>query len=203
MSAESRDSLQELWAGNQEEEEMTADFAELTARSVAFNSKIRRRNLVESVVGVLVVLLCGVGALIAPVSVVQAACALTCVGVVVILVILHVHGPPEAPAPADFDTEAFMARHVDHLRREAKLLRWVPVWYIGPLLPGMLLIEGWVLYAAWPAAVANSNWSGLAAHVGFQVAVIGGVFAMVIFVNWRASVGLAADADALDARGSD
>ena len=196
MSNEPRDPLQELWT-HQQEETMTVDLSQLTARDDLFNSRIRWRNRRETAAGVLVLAAFGAAAVAAPIPVVQVSAALLCAGVLVVLGILHLRGAPEGPPPADVDTDAFLARYTAHLRREAKLLSWVPLWYIGPLVPGVLLLEGWVFGAAWPVVVERGAWGELAYHLGIQVAVIGGIAAAVIWLNWRMAAALEAEADAL------
>ena len=45
-------------------------------------------------------------------------------------------GPPNADPSAD--TAAYLNAHRDELRHQIKLLRWVPLWYLGPLVPGAI-----------------------------------------------------------------
>lgn len=155
-----------------------SDPAACNARATAFERKIRRRNFIEYAAGVLVTVLFGGSALgaIAKGEVLITAGLLTIiVGVWVALWNLRQRGSnlerrPEEPC-------------LDHLkrqyRRQYEALRAVPLWYIGPMVPGVALF-----YFGVAEGVARTlGWSEALSGLAKPVAISFGIFAAIALAN--------------------
>jgi hypothetical protein len=113
-------------------------------RADAFARTIRRRNMREFVAGALIVLaglaigVAGRGTLD------RIGGGLLALGAVVVCVVLVRKGS-DGPAPApDEPTHRVLAYERHELERQAELLSHVWLWYLGPVIPGVvvLLIDG-------------------------------------------------------------
>lgn len=145
-------------------------------RSTRFERTIRRRNLIESAAGGVVIVLFTAGA-VAAASVGEwafaAAGALVVAGTAFILWHLHRRGSNLVRRPED-DCRTHL---LGQLARQRDLLRRVPQWYLAPLLPGICAVYG--ITAAkvaetrgWETALAGV-WQPFVATIAF-----------FIFVGW-------------------
>ena len=126
--------LKALW---QEQAVTVAAYSpdELRVRLVRQRRTLHLRNVIEYVAGVLVMAAFGFIAAVRDDVLVRAAAGLIVVGVVLALWQLH-RRASAAPVPAEGDLMAF---HRQQLTRQLAALRSVPLWYLGPLVPGMAL----------------------------------------------------------------
>ena len=112
--------------------------AEIREKSTKFEGRIRSRNLRETVVGVLVILVFGYYMVRFPAPLQRAGSLLTIAGIVLVIYRMNGMAAPEK-APADCGFENCVAFHRRELERQRDLLRTVWRWYILPLVPGILL----------------------------------------------------------------
>lgn len=143
---------------------------------------VRRRNLVEVFASGLVVAFLGAAAVDAGPNLEGLALGLIAAGALVVAVTILLRG--EAPrAGTAMGTADFLSAYREELRYQARLLRWVPVWYLGPFLPGAVLLV---------AAMALDGATGAAWLGGLFVA---GLFALLAGLNLFAARGLSRTAD--------
>jgi hypothetical protein len=109
----------------------------LADQARTFQRRIWWRNMRESLAAV-VVLTANINNLTSATSSADlAGPLLTVAGVVSVLVVLHtIAGPRRVPATSD--TRALLRFHQSELMRQRSMLRFVPLWYLLPLVPGML-----------------------------------------------------------------
>jgi len=136
------DLLRQLWTPTPDEEKpMPAiDLDAIRARADKFDRQLRHRDLREALAGLVVLGLfgwMGLDALREGDALGAAGPALVVLGTVVMLVYLWRRGRAPMADPAT-DARAFLAGYRAELEWQVKLLRDVPRWYIGPLVPGML-----------------------------------------------------------------
>lgn len=168
-----------------------ADCSRLADR---FARRIRIRNGIEYAAGALVIALFGsssIGAAVKGEWLIALSLALVVGGALVILRNLHrrasnVERLPEEPCLA-------------HMRRQYarqyEALRAVPAWYIGPLIPGCVL-----LYVAVAAGVAEvAGWRAALSGIVQPVAITFGVFGAVALLNWWAAQRIRREIKRLDA----
>lgn len=146
---------------------------ELRAAEARMERTVRNRNLREGVAALFVIPFFTGIALLPDAPVVQRlGAALLVLGTISILVTLWRRGRT-LPPPADLAADG-LAWQVRELERERELLATVPRWYLGPLVPGM------ILFLAGPALAIGSTGDALrfAGVALFQVLVGGGVWWM-------------------------
>lgn len=159
-----------------------------------FTLRVRIRNGIEYAAGALVIALFGcssIGAATKGEWLIAASLALIVAGTLMILRNLHRRGGnlerlPEEPCLA-------------HLRRQYArqyaALRAVPAWYIGPLLPGCVL-----LYFGVAAGVAEAaGWRAALSGIAQPAAITFGIFAAIALVNLVTARRLKRELDALNA----
>ena len=154
-----------------------------TARATRFERVIRRRNCIEYAAGVLVIALFGAGA-IAAVAIGELAMALgpllVIAGALVLMWNLRRRGSNLERRPED-SCAAHLRRQLAH---QSAALRSVPVWYIGPLVPGVLVFLGTVTFKV----AQRAGWSVAFSGIAGPAAAVLGIFAAVIALNlWAAS----------------
>lgn len=158
----------------------TFDPAALREEAQRLDRSLRRRNAVELVVGAGLLVFFGaaflreVGSGDGPGALVA---ALLWLGVVAVMVGLWRRGrAPQTDHSAEL--AGFLAAHRAELAWQVKLLRDVPRWYIGPLIPGLLATYGlraWRRLAGLPAAELWGPGSSLLLAVGVTAAVLLGI----------------------------
>lgn len=145
-------------------------------RLAALDRTVRRRNLLEYAAGTLVGTLSAAGAIACSLyGLWDFAIAMTLVvaGVAIVMVTLYRSG-----SSLDRHPESSCRAHLHaQLDRQRKLLRRVPLWYIAPLLPGVLAI-----YGATATRVAENQ--GWAVALGGLWAPLGGTLAFFGFIIW-------------------
>ncbi len=181
------DPLQKLFQST-EEEKMIVDPQDLAHRARGRGRTVARRGWREGLAGLLACGVFGAFALKAG-SWLAALGPLLCIGGVGVAlgVLLVAQGRAPQPDPKA-PTEVFLARYRDALRYQALLLRRAPLWYLGPLVPGVAYI---LVFAAWRAG--GQAWIG----VGVAGAAVFGVFCAIAWLNLRAAAALEAEAEAL------
>lgn len=158
------------------------DPAEIAHRAGAFERTIRRRNLIEYAAGGIVLVPAAIAA-IAALWTGEYAFALSlgalAAGTVVVLRNLarragNLEQRPEEPC-------------LDHLkrqyRRQYEALRTVPAWYVGPFVPGIMLLYGTVTWKTAEALGWRAAVEGMAVPV-FATLAVG--IAVVALNRWAA-----------------
>lgn len=181
-----------LWTQN-EKDAAFSPLKDCQARGTAFERKIRRRNLLEGLAAVFVVLAFGGTAglfaaggewtlAIAPVLIVCAA--------MFVITKLFRDGSLEARRPED----SCVAHLRRQLVRQRDLLRGVPKWYLAPFLPGML-----GFYLAFAAKDAQSvGWLAALQGLWTGLALTAALFVIVAWLNLRGARELDREIAALD-----
>lgn len=156
-----------------------------------FYRHIRRRNLVEYVACVLVVVAFGYGALFVVASpVVRAGALLVVLGVLVVAWQLH-HRASAAPPPAAEAAEPILAHQRAQFARQRDALAQIGLWYLGPMAPGLLLILLAPAIERGPAALGFGNYFAIVVNL----VMFGGIW----WLNHRVARGLQKAIDEIDA----
>jgi hypothetical protein len=191
------DPLSSLWRSTPTEAVKVPDLAAMRAREGELRSLSLRRGARE-----IFTLLTGIGfaALLGALfesRTVRAGCAALVLGQIVVLVALGVRGRP-GPAPTfEAPTEEHLAYLRRELVRERDLRATVWWWYLGPLLPGLLLVGVGTIVAVGRVAPVLWTWLNVAVWVASTVA----IQMLLARQNRRASEKLAREIRALDAGG--
>lgn len=115
------------------------DFDAIRTRAETLSRQITRRNRIETGAGVFVVVSFFAFGLIAPSSEEAMAHFLVALGGAVVTGIVYWKGTAgDRTATPHLETTAYLVAHRAELKHQIRLLRWVPVWYLGPLVPGLL-----------------------------------------------------------------
>ncbi|NCG19791.1 MAG: hypothetical protein GWP91_12350 [Rhodobacterales bacterium] len=98
-----------------------------------------QRNRIEIAAGVFVVVGFSMGGVLAPTPGAALGPGLCALGGALVTAFIYLRGTL-GPSNADpsADTAAYLNAHRDELRHQIKLMRWVPLWYLGPLVPGVI-----------------------------------------------------------------
>lgn len=189
--------LTDIW----QREAGDARFAELTAvggRLTAFERKVRRRNVIEYAAGTLVIVLFGA---VAAAALMRGEIAfalgflLVLAGTGLVMWNLHRRGSNLERRPEDSCRE-HLRRQYEHQRAA---LAAVPLWYLGPLVPGMLLIFGTVT-----AKVAEqAGWATALAGIAGPAAISFGIFGVIALLNLWGAKQLTREIRALDEMSED
>ncbi|MDI4634639.1 hypothetical protein J7U46_16385 [Pelomonas sp. V22] len=149
--------LHQLWKGQPAEPLQALAAEELAQKAAAFHKRIARRNRSERLSAAIVVPVFLLYAWIFPYWVTKIGALLIVAGIFVLLWQLKRRAEAADPARAlGLDLLAF---HRAELVRQRDALRSVWLWYIGPLLPGLLLfLWGRQQELATPAAQAWHPW---------------------------------------------
>ena len=171
-----------------------ADPATLATRSTAFERRIRRRNFIEYAAGALLLCLGG-PALVMFVMLgemlMAGAIGLMLIGTLCVLWNQYRRASSQRRRPEE-DCRSHL---IGQCRRQADALRTVPLWYIGPLLPGVLGVYGTV----GAKAVGVQPWSEILANIGMPLGATLAFFGFVIWLNLRAAKALQRQAEELEA----
>lgn len=176
MSEEwSPDWLRSLWqAGGEQQTLPSAE--EVHERARAFERRLRFRNLREHAAAALGAGVFTYVAIVAQGTILlRLGCALCVAGLLYVAVHLHRRGSPQ-PEDVAVATADYAALYRRELERQRDLLRGIWRWYLGPLIPGMLLflvsvpLEAPVGPRRWPLWIAAMLGAGLSALVFLAVA---------------------------------
>jgi len=130
-------SPEELWL-NQPEEETNMTLKEIRSKALKFQTKIRRRNLIEYI-GIVVgtAMYCGFMWYL-PGVLVKLGAALTLAGMYFSVYQIRRDGSARE-VPVDSSPTECLEFHRRELTRQRDMLRRVGPWHIGPALPGLAL----------------------------------------------------------------
>ncbi|MFN3212204.1 MAG: hypothetical protein ACE37M_03795 [Henriciella sp.] len=189
------DPLRDLWASDQGDK-FTMSISDLTARSDHFQSRIKRRNLIEYLAAIIVIAAFGWIAAAAPVWSVRIGAILIMAAAVYISWKLHQIGSADTP-PHATSAQTLANHHRDELVRQRDALKSVWRWYLLPFVPGMIVFSiGTALESA--AASGAPVWLSLAIS-SVSLGIIAAVFYGIYALNAHAAKKLDAEIDALEA----
>lgn len=129
----------EAWL-SQKVEPIVMSIAEIQQQSRKFEGRIRLRNLTETVAGVIVLVVFGYYLFRFPTPMQRAGSLLTIAGTLFVMYRVNGMAAP-GKAPADGEFENCVAFHRRELERQRDLLLAIWRWYLGPLVPGVLLFS--------------------------------------------------------------
>ncbi len=171
-----------------------SDVGSCSQRANKFERRIKIRNAIEYAAGALVFVLFGgaaFGAVARSEMLIALSMAMVAIGVLVVVWNLHRRASNVVRRPED--------PCITHLKRQYQrqyeALRSVPAWYIGPLIPGVVL-----LYVAVLIGVAEK--AGFAVAIGGLIgpaAITFGIFGAIALLNVWAAGRLKREIAALDA----
>lgn len=185
------DPFQTVWA-NQPKESFTMSIADIRARSMKLQSTVQRRNLLEYVVGGVLIVVFGAAAIFVPTTLAKLGCGLTAAGVAYVM--WQLHALASAAAGDEMAaTQNWVQFYRRELVRQRDALAGIWRWYLGPLVPGMVVF--WLSVGA-RATASDPVWPWVitAAGLAFCAFVFGGIAAL----NQRAAAQLQAEIDTLD-----
>ncbi|HKE19069.1 MAG TPA: hypothetical protein VKB80_29545 [Kofleriaceae bacterium] len=131
------DRFQLLWQ-EQERQPTEPPVDPVAGKAASFRRTIRRRNVREYAAVAIVVAVVGVRAALADTMLVRVACVATIAGALYVAFYLRRHGASE-PAELAACTADHLEHHRRQLERQRDLLASVWRWYLGPLVPGLVL----------------------------------------------------------------
>lgn len=167
---------------------------DLMHRSTAFERTIRRRNIVEYAAGALIVLLATPAAVLFVTMGepwLAISLGLTAAGAAIVMWNLHRRASAQKRRPEEDCRNHLVAQH----RRQAEALRKVPLWYIGPLLPGVLGVYATVA----SKAVGQVDTWEIVTEIGRPLGITLAFFGFVIWLNLRAARKLERQVEELEA----
>jgi hypothetical protein len=131
--------IRDLWQG-QPLSEKEIDMELVMKSAGKFQRRIRLRNALEYAAGGSVMAYAAHFALRAPAPPLEkAGMVLLGLGALVVVTVLRRRGHAGGDPPLAAPTGELLAWHRSELARQRDLLRSVPLWYLGPFVPGMLL----------------------------------------------------------------
>ena len=164
--------------------------ADIHTRAEKFQSRIRTRNWIEYAAGALVIFGFGWVATVPVGPIVQAACALIVVGTLYVMWKLATLA--RATGKVD-DAVSWADFHRAELVRQRDALNGIWRWYLGPLVPGLLLF--------WIGVALTLTELPLAARLVtalLGLAIAAAAFFGIAYLNKRAARTLQAEIEALD-----
>ena len=182
------DRIQALWA-NQPKEGFTMSIAEIHARASTLQNVVKQRNLSEYAVGGALIVFFSVAAYLARTPLSSFGCALTAAGVAFVMWRLHALGRAASANDLAAAADNWAAFYRRELVRQRDALRGIWSWYLGPLVPGMIVY--WLAIG-----VRGDLWSWLIAAGG--LALTAAVFIAIARANKAAAEQLQAEIDILD-----
>jgi hypothetical protein len=188
-----RDSIQTLWV-NQPSESFAMSIDEIRVRASKFQSIVERRNLIECAVGALLIAVFGAAAILAATLLAKLGCALIAIGVAVVLWRLHVLARA-ATRDEMAVANSWASFYRQELVRQRDALREIWRWYLGPLIPGMIVF--WLSIGVNSIGSDALLWGWAKTVLGLAATAF--VFAAVASANKSAVKTLQAEIESLDA----
>ncbi len=165
---------------------------QLQAGAMQFYRKIRRRNRIEYIACVFVVIVFGAYAIFLPLAMVRLGAALVVIGT--LFVAWQLHYRASAIPPERAGSSSILAFQRAQFVRQRDALASIFWWYMLPLIPGVLLMLFGRLVASGPAALPHSG-APILVTSALCIVIFGGVW----WLNRRAARRLQKLIDDLDA----
>lgn len=173
------DPIVTLWTA-QHQDARGASPAELAARARMLRRRVWRRDATEYAAGALAAGVFGWMGLASPDWGVRIACLVQIAGLLVVMRNLWTRRPVDDPAALDRDALSHL-RALLTAQRDA--LASVGRWYIGPMLPGMILFLG----AVSRVTATNTGWGPALIVAALAAAIASGVLYGVLRLNRHAA----------------
>ncbi len=170
--------------------------AELTERARVLRRRVWRRDATEYAAGAIAAGVLGWMGIVSPDWGVRIACLVQIAGLLLVMRNLWTRRPVDDPAALDRDALSHL-RALLTAQRDA--LASVGRWYIGPMLPGMILF----LVAVSRVTATNTGWGPALIVAALAAAIASGVLYGVLRLNRHAARALDAQLAALDPGSSD
>jgi hypothetical protein len=171
---------------------ITAD--EMRARAARFERKVRRRNLIEYAAGVFVSVVLGWYATFPEPATVLWPVANVMIIAGVLFVMWNLHRIARAAAtPAHAGAAGLIAFQREQLARQRDTLKSVWLWYIAPVVPGLML---WM--TAMAVGMPGADPVRVALVLGAASVIVGFVFGGIILLNLLGAAHLQRQIDELD-----
>lgn len=187
-----RDPLQTLWVNQQSEDfKMSAD--EIRVRAGNLQSIVSRRNLLEYLVGGFLIAVFGAMAFVASYPLSKLGCALIAIGVAFVIwrlsVVARAGSVREAAAASDW-----AQFYRSELVRQRDALRGVWAWYLGPLIPGMVVY--WLAIGIRSIGTPSVVWEWATTLAGLGLTAF--LYVWIAAANKKAADALQKEIEALD-----
>jgi hypothetical protein len=137
MTKSEEHDVKSIW-GAQAVEPNLVSVEQIRAKADKFQSVVRRRNRIEYAAGVLVVAGFGSYIWIFRTLLMQLGSILIIAGALFIMVWIHFRASAN-PIPSHISFMDYTSRYREELRRQQSALRTVWLWYLAPLVPGLVL----------------------------------------------------------------
>lgn len=186
------DQIRALWT-TQPVKPFTLSVDELRMRTGKFHARIRQRNITEYLAALLVIGVFGWMAWLISVPVAKAGAILIILGAIYVGWKLHTIAG-SAPDQQAGNAARLLDHHRAELLRQRDALASVWRWYLAPFVPGTVLFVAGVNFSS------ETGLPFLAGLVSFAVAmaIMGSLFAGIIWINSRAAKQLEAELTELD-----
>ncbi|MDH0863800.1 hypothetical protein [Mitsuaria sp. GD03876] len=165
------------------------DLDALRGAATGFQRRIAFRNTLEYLCCVAVVVVFSIYFFSFPYPLMRTGSVLTILATFVVAWQLRVRASTQA-APSDRGERSWLDYQRRQFERQRDALRSVPVWYVGPFLPG-------VVFFRWGVDTELTVDAPFARGLGVDL-LIGAVFLAIILINRRAAWRLQQDIDRLD-----
>jgi hypothetical protein len=129
--------IKSIW-GAQAVEPILITVEQVRAKANKFQSAVQRRNRIEYSAGVLVVAGFGSYLWIFRTPLMRLGSILIIAGAMFIMAWIHFRASAKA-IPSHISFMDYVSRYREELRRQQSALRTVWLWYLGPLVPGLML----------------------------------------------------------------
>ncbi len=139
VNESSPDDPMEIWQ-SQHVEPLMMSMDEIRSKAVRFERQIRMRNRRETTVAVVMIVVFGLFLYVFPSPMERAGSLLTIAGMVFVIYRMNRQAAPEN-VPAGGGFESCVAFHRRELERQRDLLRSIGLWYLGPLMPGVVVFS--------------------------------------------------------------
>jgi len=133
--------LKALWQSTEQTERPEVDPEIMKQRAQAFERKVWRRNALEWVAAAFVFIWFGHDAIGSENTVEMVGNTLVAMAAIGIAVYLYLKGRIKTTSDPTSDTQTYMKAHAQILFDQARLLAGVPLWYLGPLSLGMIVLQ--------------------------------------------------------------
>ncbi len=132
--------LKALWQTPPEEERPAIDPEVIESRAADFERTVRRRNALEWVASAIVIVLFGRDAINASTTAELMGNWLVVAAAIGVALYLYLKGRLSVEIDPTSDTRTYVEAHARALDAQARLLASVPLWYLGPLSVGMIVL---------------------------------------------------------------
>jgi hypothetical protein len=179
----------EIWQ-NQHVEPLMMTMEEVRNKAVRFERQIRIRNRRETIVALVMIVVFGLFLLVFRSPMQRAGSLLTIAGLVFVIYRMNRQAAPESVPSGGF--ESCVAFHRRELERQRDLLRSIGLWYLGPLIPGVVVFSVAIIEPKIRPDHPADWWRALPG-----LAIMVAWFWFTIRLNWRAAAGLQRTIDEL------